>query len=94
MTYSNRFYGTCVISARLRKSPTGAPELVDSSISYEDLEVRRGSPEALKLAAEAFLMGQLQKNPECFTPQVAPAEKSATQSILEPALRQLRRLTP
>jgi hypothetical protein len=94
VTYTNRFYGTCVMTARLKKLETGAPELIRTSLAFGEVEVRRGTPEALKSAAESFLIGQLQRNPECFLPQATKGSGSASESILEPALRQLRRLTP
>lgn len=93
ITYLNRFYGSCVMVARLRKQPTGAPAIDCKTISFEEVEVRRGTNQSLTVAAESFVLSQLQKDPWRFVPRLDTADGRGWESFLEPALRQLRRLT-
>ncbi len=94
VNYSNRFYGSCVLVARLRRQPTGAPTIDQKTITFEDIEIRRGTNQALTAAAESFVLSQLQKNPWLFAPKAEAQKGGAAGSILKPALRQLRKLTP
>jgi hypothetical protein len=94
VAYSNRFYGSCVMVARLRRQPTGAPSIDRKSVSFEEVEVHRGTSQSLTAAAESFVLSQLQKDPWLFVPRLDTPGGRGSESFLKPALRQLRRLTP
>jgi hypothetical protein len=80
--------------ARLRRQPTGAPSIDRKSVSFEEVEVHRGTSQSLTAAAESFVLSQLQKDPWLFVPRLDTPGGRGSESFLKPALRQLRRLTP